>query len=172
MPRKNKKHSRRQRQRTRKHQQRQNQRGGWAPYSTGDSMILDPRSLVQSESASYMKAFSDLPSVIPKQMGGSHDLQDYNSAFGMSGMSGTRSQRGGLQNYKDPYVLNGGRRSRGQRQRQKQKQKQRQRGGMAPMDLAFDVPRPSVQTGMNPQFQTESDMGYGFNQYSGAQARA
>jgi hypothetical protein len=143
-----------------------------APYGTGDSMLLDAKTLVQSESGSFMKAFAELPSVIPKQMGGSRSrnrrksrknqqrggMQEFNGAngafstpmgvgMGMGLGSGSGSGSGSQQ---------GGRR-------------RKQRGGSAPFESAFATPRPSAETGQNPQFYTESDMGYGFSAFKGAQ---
>lgn len=135
-----------------------------APYSTGDSMLLDAKTLVQSESGSFMKAFAELPSVIPRQSGGSRRRKHRRR-------QSRRNQRGGLQEFNGVSgafgtpmgvgmgmglsgTQNGGRR-------------RRQYGGQAPFESAFA--RPLSGPGQNPQFQTEASMGYGYSESRGPQ---
>ena len=44
--------------------------GALAEYSTGASLLLDDKSMIQAEVGPTFKAFADLPSVIPRQGGG------------------------------------------------------------------------------------------------------
>jgi hypothetical protein len=151
-----------------------------APYSTGDSMLLDAKTLVQSESGPYMQAFSELSSVIPKQSGGSRSRRQRRRRQSRQSRRSRKSrqsrqsrqyrQRGGLQEFNGvdgafatPMGVGmgmglsgaqaGGRRS--------------QRGGWAAFESAFERPQPGP--GQNPQFQTEAQMGYGYNEFKGPQ---
>lgn len=141
-----------------------------APYSTGDSMLLDPKTLVQSESGSFMKAFAELPSVIPKQMGGSRSRSRKQRR---RKSKRSRRQRGGMQEFNGadgafaaPIGLGLGSPRSGA---QMGGRRRSQHGGWAPFDSAFATPRPSAEAGQNPQFQTEAQMGYGYNESKGAQ---
>lgn len=151
-----------------------------APYSTGDSMLLDAKTLVQSESGSFMKAFAELPSVIPRQSGGSRprsrsrkQRRSRRSRQSRQSRRQSRNQRGGVQEFNGPngafgtpmgigMGMSGSGQHGGRRRR-----RQSQRGGWAAFDSAFERPTPGP--GQNPQFQTEAQMGYGYNEFKGAQ---
>lgn len=47
------------------------------------------------------------------------------------------------------------------------RRQQSQRGGWAAFESAFERPTPGP--GQNPQFQTEAQMGYGYNEFKGPQ---
>ena len=75
------------------------QRGGMSPYSTGDSYLLDAPTRVQAEVSPLDSAFSELPSVIPRQSGGQRSRR-YRS------QRSRRQQRGGMSPYTaDPLLL-------------------------------------------------------------------
>jgi len=133
-------------------------------------MLLDAKTLVQSESGPYMQAFSELSSVIPKQSGGSRSRRQRRRK--QSRQSRKYKQRGGLQEFNGvdgafstpmgvgmgmglprSGAQTGGRR--------------RQHGGWAAFESAFERPTPGP--GQNPQFQTEAQMGYGYNEFKGPQ---
>jgi hypothetical protein len=140
-----------------------------APYSTGDSMLLDAKTLVQSESGSFMKAFAELPSVIPRQSGGSRS-RSRSRKHRRSRRRHTR-QRGGMQEFNGvsgafatPMGVGMGM---GLSGAQAGGRRRSQHGGWAPFDSAFA--RPLSGPGQNPQFQTEAEMGYGYSESKGPQ---
>ena len=137
-----------------------------APYSTGDSMLLDAKTLVQSESGSYMKAFAELPSVIP-QSGGSRSRSRSRKHRRSRRRQSRRNQRGGLQEFNGSNGAFGTPMGVGMSGTQNGGRRRRQYGGQAPFDSAFA--RPVSGPGQNPQFQTEAGMGYGYNEFKGPQ---
>ncbi len=77
------------------------QRGGMSPYSTGDSYLLDGPTRVQAEVSALDSAFSELPSVIPRQSGGRRQRSRSRRQ-----RSSRRQQRGGMSPYTaDPLLL-------------------------------------------------------------------
>ncbi len=154
-----------------------------APYGTGDSMLLDAKTLVQSESGPYMQAFSELSSVIPKQSGGSRRRQRRRRQSRRQSRQSrqSRNQRGGMQEFNGvegafstpigvrmgmgtglSTSIRSGAQAGGRRRRRRS-----QRGGWAAFNSAFERPTPGP--GQNPQFQTEAQMGYGYNEFKGPQ---
>ena len=80
------------------------QRGGMSPYSTGDSYLLDAPTRVQAEVSPLDSAFSELPSVIPRQSGGRR--QRSRRSRRQRSQRSRRQQRGGMSPYTaDPLLL-------------------------------------------------------------------
>jgi hypothetical protein len=80
------------------------QRGGMSPYSTGDSYLLDAPTRVQAEVGPLDSAFSQLPSVIPRQSGGRR--QRSRRSRRQRSQRSRRQQRGGMSPYTaDPLLL-------------------------------------------------------------------
>jgi hypothetical protein len=118
----------------------QQQRGGMAPFAAGDNYLLDAATRVQAEVGPLDKAFADLSSVIPKQMGGRRKSR-------RSGRKGRRSahrrshrrqQRGGMSPFDAPGML-------------------LDKGAYA-------------ADGTNPQFRTEGTVNSLYGEFKGAQA--
>jgi hypothetical protein len=103
--RKNRKASRKSRRSTRRSQKQQQyrQRGGMAAYSTGDSYLLDGPTRIQAEVGPLDRAFAELPSVVPRQMGGSRRSRRQRRSQRRS--RSQRSQRGGAAPFGDPYMI-------------------------------------------------------------------
>lgn len=119
------------------------QRGGMAPFVAGDAYLLDAASRVQAEVAPLDTKFAELPSVIPKQMGG-------------------RRRRTSKRHTN--------KRRSSKRRTNKRRSSRRQRGGAL---QAFDAPytymAPNTDAGMNPQFRTEALVNSLYNESKGAQ---
>ena len=128
----------------------QQQRGGMAPFTAGDSYLLNPATRIQAEVGPLDKAFAELPSVIPKQMGGRRRSAHRRSAHRRS------AHRKGRKAH---------------RRSQKQSQKQ-QRGGMSPFDAPGMLLDRAAYTadGTNPQFRTEGTVNSLYGEFKGAQA--
>lgn len=101
--RKNRKASRKSRRSSQKKQQQYRQRGGMAAYSTGDSYLLDGPTRIQAEVGPLDRAFAELPSVVPRQMGGSRRSRSQRRSQRRSRRQ--RSQRGGAAPFSDPYMI-------------------------------------------------------------------
>ena len=122
-----------------------NQFGGMAPWSTGDSYLLDAPTRVQAEMGHYDAAFAELPHVIPRQSGGRRSRRNRNK----------KSKK-----------------SRRQRSQRSQRQRQRkQRGGMSPFDAPGMLLDSKAYTtdGTNPQFHNEGAVNPSYHQFKGAQ---
>jgi hypothetical protein len=120
------------------------QQGGMAPIAAGDNYLLDAATRVQAEVGPLDKAFADLSSVIPKQLGGRR-----------------KSRRSGRK----------GRRSAHRRHGRKSHRRQ-QRGGMSPFDapgMLLDKGAYAAD-GTNPQFRTEGTVNSLYGEFKGAQA--
>jgi hypothetical protein len=82
------------------------QRGGMSPYSTGDSYLLDAPTRVQAEVSPLDSAFSELPSVIPRQSGGRRQRSRRSRSRRQRSQRSRRQQRGGMSPYTaDPLLL-------------------------------------------------------------------
>ena len=134
----------------------QQQRGGMAPITAGDSYLLDTATRVQAEVGPLDKSIAELPSVIPKQMGGRRRRSHKRSRKGRKGRKQQKQSR---------------KQSRKQQRRQSRKQR-KQRGGMSP----FDAPGMLLDKGAyaadgtNPQFRTEGTVNSLYGEFKGAQA--
>jgi hypothetical protein len=106
---KNRKASRKSRRSTRRSQKQQQkqrqyrQRGGMAAYSTGDAYLLDGPTRIQAEQGPLDRAFAELPSIVPRQMGGSRRSRSQRRSQRRS--RSQRSQRGGAAPFSDPYMI-------------------------------------------------------------------
>lgn len=118
------------------------QRGGMAPFTAGDNYLLDAATRVQAEVAPLDKAFAELPSVMPRQAGGSRSRR--------RSMRRRHSMR---------------RRS---HRRRTHRRRQQQRGGMAPFGYEMALPK-GADAAMNPQFQTEGSVNPIYGEFKGAQ---
>jgi hypothetical protein len=104
------------------------QRGGMAPIAQGDSYLLDAATRMQAEVGPLDKSFMELPSVIPKQMGGRRKSRRAKSH---------RGSRKARKSY-----------------RKSRKSHRRQRGGMMDFDAAYRY-TPQSYAGENSQILTE-----------------
>lgn len=123
----------------------QQQRGGMAPIAAGDSYLLDASSRVQAEVGPLDKALAELPSVIPKQMGG-------------------RRHRKGRKSHR--------RRSAHRKSHRRSAHHRSQRGGMSAFDapsMLLDKAAYAAD-GTNPQFRTEGGVNSLYGEFRGAQA--
>jgi len=138
-----------------KQKQRRSQRGGscsaqiqrggaLAEWSTGPALLLDGAARIQAEQGPLDRFFADLPSVIPRQSGGSRR---------------NRKQRGGMDAYKQS----------GSSRRRHRQRRRSQRGGM--MDIKSAYTSPSIQPGTSfaSYGPSEKTLGYGFDVMKGAQ---
>ncbi len=116
------------------------QRGGFAPFTAGDNYLLDAATRVQAEVAPLDKAFAELPSVMPRQMGGRR----------------RRSMR-------RRHTMR-----RKSHRRRTHRCRQQQRGGMAPFGYELSLPK-GADAAMNPQFQTEGSVNPLYGEFKGAQ---
>ncbi len=108
------------------------QRGGMAPIVAGDSYLLDAATRVQAEVAPLDKSFAELPSVIPKQMGGRRKVR----------RTGRKSHR---RSHKVRKV----------HRKSHRKSHRRQHGGMMDFDAAYRYAPQGGYAGENPQIHTE-----------------
>jgi len=148
------KYSRRQHKRKHRRSQRggscsaQIQRGGaLAEWSTGPALLLDGAARIQAEQGPLDRVFADLPSVIPRQSGGSR-----------------RRQRGGMQSYSNAFKQSGSSRNR------RRRRSRRQRGGMMDLKSAFVSPSTQPGTSFASYGSAEKSLGYGFDLMRGAQS--
>jgi hypothetical protein len=81
------------------------QQGGMAPFAAGDNYLLDAATRVQAEVGPLDKAFADLSSVIPKQMGGRRKSHRKSRRSGRKGHKSHRRQRGGMSPFDAPGML-------------------------------------------------------------------
>ncbi len=117
------------------------QRGGMAPIAAGDSYLLDAATRVQAEVGPLDKSFAELPSVIPKQMGGRRYRKSHRR----------------------------GRASRKTHRRSHRRTHRRQQGGMMDFDAAYRYAPQGGYAGENSQIHTEQTVNPLFK-IAGAQA--
>ena len=159
--------------------------GALAEYSTGASLLLDDKSMIQAEVGPTFKAFADLPSVIPRQAGGrrsrkqrggrsSKSRKSRKQRGGRSSKSRksrkSRKQRGGMHGFEDAFsapLMAGVNQTLNQ-----SGARRRQRGGM----MDFNSPTMLLDkaqyasAGMNEQFSNEGSVNPSYGQFVGSQA--
>lgn len=126
------------------------QRGGMAPFTSGDNYLLDAATRVQAEVAPLDKAFAELPGVMPRQAGG---RRRHTRRHSRSSMRRRHSMR---------------RRSHRRRTHRRQQKQHKQHGGMAPFGYELSLPK-GADAAMNPQFQTEASVNPLYGEFKGAQ---
>lgn len=119
------------------------QRGGMATFTAGDNYLLDAATRVQAEVAPLDKAFAELPSVMPRQAGGSRRRSMRRSHRSLRSSMRRRSHR-------------------------RKTHRRKQRGGMAPFGYELSLPK-GADAAMNPQFQTEGAVNPLYGEFKGAQ---
>jgi hypothetical protein len=122
----------------------QQQRGGMAPITTGDAYLLDAATRVQAEVGPLDKSFAELPSVIPKQMGGRRHRKAHRKGSRKAHRKSHKGRKGS---------------------------RRQQRGGMSPFDapgMLLDRAAYSAD-GTNPQFRTEGSVNPLYGEFRGAQ---
>jgi Mg-chelatase subunit ChlI len=154
----------------------QQQRGGMAPFTSGDSYLLDTATRVQAEVGPLDKSFAELPSVIPKQMGGRRHRRSARRSTHRKGRKSQKQSRKQSRKQKQSQKQSRKQKqkqSRKQKQKQQRKQKQKQqRGGMSPFDapgMLLDRTAYSAD-GTNAQFRTEGTVNSLYGEFKGAQA--
>jgi hypothetical protein len=144
------------------------QKGGFAPYSTGDATLLDRAGMISAQSWAPVEAVNSLANVIPKQMGGMQGFADAYAPPLMAGVSRMQSgasrrrrrQRGGMAGL-----------TRMQSGSSRRRRNRRQRGGFAPLEapsLLIDSAARAM-SGVNNQFSNESMVNSMYNESRGPQ---
>jgi hypothetical protein len=152
----------------------QQQRGGMAPITTGDAYLLDAATRVQAEVGPLDKSFAELPSVIPKQMGGRrHRRSAHRKGSRKAHRKGSRSahRKGSRSAHRKGSRSAHRKGSRKAHRKSHKGSRRQQRGGMSPFDapgMLLDRAAYSAD-GTNPQFRTEGSVNPLYGEFRGAQ---
>jgi hypothetical protein len=141
------------------------QRGGMAPYSTGDATLLDKNTMMQAESF-HQVADIDSAQVLAKQAGGARRRRS--SRKHRKGSRVSRKHRKGSRKHRKG--------SRVAHRKGRRSTHRKQRGGSYPWSenvQGFDKPYTLVSagtaTGVNPQFHDEGSVNPMYSETRGAQ---
>ncbi len=137
------------------------QRGGMAPIAAGDSYLLDAATRVQAEVGPLDKVFGELPSVIPKQMGGRrHHRRSRHHRKGSRKAHRKGSRKAHRHHHKSRHTV------------RRSAHHKSQRGGMSDFNAPSMLLDRSAYgaAGMNPQFHDEGSVNPLYGEFRGAQA--